>query len=143
MDDDLLFVRSNGNIDLIGRCLLVGGVHERITHSGFTIRARVGEIGVSPRYLCHFLKSKNARQKMIEGGTGTNIKSLNQPTLSALVVPVPPSGEQTRIVDRLEALDRETHCLVSVYQQKVAALEALKKSLLHEAFTGQLGSQAA
>jgi type I restriction enzyme S subunit len=40
-ENDLLFVRSNGNMELIGRCLLVGKVTDKITHSGFTIRARL------------------------------------------------------------------------------------------------------
>ena len=40
--------------------------------------------------------------------------------------------------DKLEGLREETQRLESIYQQKIAALEALKKSLLHQAFTGQL-----
>src|SRR5205807_2409504 len=40
-ENDLLFVRSNGNLELIGRCLLVGPVAQNIAHSGFTIRARM------------------------------------------------------------------------------------------------------
>ena len=32
----------------------------------------------------------------------------------------------------------ETQRLESIYQRKLAALEALKKSLLHQAFTGNL-----
>ncbi len=34
--------------------------------------------------------------------------------------------------------DEETQRLESIYQQKLAALDALKKSLLDQAFTGQL-----
>jgi type I restriction enzyme S subunit len=138
MENDLLFVRSNGNMELIGRCLLVGAVADKITHSGFTIRARLNDDGVVPKYLCHFLKSNKARQEMIEGGTGTNIKSLNQSTLSTLVIPFPPGPEQSRIVDQIEALRAETQRLESIYRRKLIALEALKKSLLHQAFNGQL-----
>jgi type I restriction enzyme, S subunit len=137
-EHDLLFVRSNGNIELIGRCILVRAVAEKITHSGFTIRARLNGGGVMPKYLCHFLKSNAARREMIDSGIGTNIKSLNQVTLSALVIPVPPDAAQTRIVDQLEALDVEGQRLESLYQQKLAALEVLKKSVLHQAFTGNL-----
>ena len=36
--NDILAVRSNGNIELIGRCILVGEVTGKISHSGFTIR---------------------------------------------------------------------------------------------------------
>ena len=88
-ENDILFVRSNGNMELIGRCLLIGKVTDKITYSGFTIRARLYGNSVMPKYLCHFLKSNSARRKMIDSGIGTNIKSLNQPTLSALVIPFP------------------------------------------------------
>jgi len=137
-ESDLLFVRSNGNMDLIGRSLLVGPISGRVTHSGFTIRARLNRGDVMPRYLCHFLKSPSVRREMVDGGIGTNIKSLNQGTLSALAIPLPSAAEQARIVDQLEAIDLETHGLESIYQQKLAALDELKKSLLHQAFAGGL-----
>ena len=58
---------------------------------------------------------------------------------SALTVVVPPSlGEQKRIADELDALAAETQRLTRLYEQKQAALAALKKSLLHQAFTGEL-----
>jgi type I restriction enzyme S subunit len=137
-ENDLLFVRSNGNMELICRCLLIGAVTDKITHSGFTIRARLNESGLTPKYLCHFLKSKNARREMIDSGVGTNIKSLNQATLSEIVIPFPSSAMQERIVDQLEALNVETQRLESIYQRKLAALEEMKESLLHQAFTGNL-----
>ena len=137
-ENDLLFVRSNGNMELIGRCLLVGSVAERIAHSGFTIRARLHENGVIPKYLCHFLKSNNARRAMIDSGIGTNIKSLNQATLSALVIPFPSGIEQSRIVDQLETLNTKTQCLESLYQKKLATIDELKKSLLYQAFHGDI-----
>ncbi len=56
---------------------------------------------------------------------------------------VPPLAEQAAIVAQLDSLNEDTHRLESIYQQKLAALDELKKSLLHQAFTGQLGSQAA
>ena len=136
--DDILAVRSNGNIELIGRCILVGGVTKNISHSGFTIRIRLSNGEVLPRYLCHFMKSASSRKRLIEGGTGTNIKSLNQGMLSALAVPFPPVSEQTVLVEKLERLFEETQRLATLYEHKLAALETLKKSLLHQAFTGQL-----
>ena len=136
--NDILFVRSNGNMKLIGRSLLVGEVMGRITHSGFTIKARVNRSDVIPMYLCRFLKSGSARKRMIDGGIGTNIKSLNQKILSALVVPVPPVAEQNRIADQLVEMEDESQQLESIYQRKVAALDELKTSLLHQAFSGEL-----
>ncbi|MBW6504406.1 restriction endonuclease subunit S [bacterium] len=136
--DDILSVRSNGNIELIGRCILVGEVEEKVSHSGFTIRIRLSNGEVLPKYLCHFMKSSRARKRLTEGGTGTNIKSLNQGMLSALGIPFPPIATQKVLVEKLEILSEETQRLESLYQRKLAALEALKKSLLHQAFGGQL-----
>jgi type I restriction enzyme S subunit len=132
--DDILTVRSNGNVELIGRCILVGDVKEKTSHSGFTIRIRLSNCEVLPKYLCHFMKSAAPRTLLIE----TNIKSLNQGTLSALTIPFPPVSVQTVLVEKLEALSVETQRLVSIYRQKLVALDALKKSLLQQAFSGEL-----
>jgi type I restriction enzyme S subunit len=138
-ENDLLFVRSNGNPELIGRCLLICEIDERTTFSGFTIRARLNSDEVTPRFLCHFLKSNVVRREMIESGNGANIKSLNQGTLSRLGIPFPDSiAEQTHLVSQLEEIQGESHRLESIYQQKIAALDELKKSLLHQAFSRQL-----
>ena len=49
-----------------------------------------------------------------------------------------PNAEQHRIVAQVETLREETQRLARLYQQKLAALDELKKSLLYQAFTGQL-----
>ncbi len=46
--------------------------------------------------------------------------------------------KQQEIVDQLDALAAETQRLEGIYRQKIAALEALKKSLLHQAFSGEM-----
>ncbi len=51
---------------------------------------------------------------------------------------VPPMTEQKKIVRMVDSLATETQRLESLYAQKQAALAALKKSLLHQAFTGSL-----
>lgn len=137
--NDIVFVRSNGNPELIGRCLLIGEVQERTTFSGFTIRARRFTEEVLPQYLCHFLKSFHIRRELVDGGNGANIRSLNQGALSKLRINFPVElSEQERIVERLETMQSETQHLESLYQHKIAALDELKQSLLQQAFSGQL-----
>jgi type I restriction enzyme S subunit len=63
---------------------------------------------------------------------------LNQNSLNSIPVPVPPLPQRKAIVQKLEALSKETQRLESIYQRKLIALEALKKSLLHQAFDGEL-----
>ena len=47
-------------------------------------------------------------------------------------------SEQQQLVAKLDALREETQRLESLYQRKFAALDELKKSLLHQAFSGVL-----
>jgi type I restriction enzyme S subunit len=135
---DLLVVRSNGNIELIGRCLLVNGIPNRVSHSGFTIRARLSGTSVLPEYLCHFMKSAETRHRLTAGGTGTNIKSLNQQMLAALEIPFPPVDDQRELVRKIEALSSQTGRLANLQGAKLAALGDFRKSLLGQAFSGAL-----
>ena len=66
-----------------------------------------------------------------------------QPNLSAkslrnFIAPVPRLAKQESVVEQLTDLREETQRLARLYERKHAALEALKKSLLHQAFTGEL-----
>jgi type I restriction enzyme, S subunit len=58
--------------------------------------------------------------------------------LKELRISYPDTNKQVEIVKKINAFDAETQRLASIYQRKLVALEALKKSLLHQAFTGQL-----
>ena len=58
--------------------------------------------------------------------------------LKELQISYPDLDNQVAIAEKLDALSEETQRLASIYERKLAALDALKKSLLHQAFTGQL-----
>ncbi len=138
-ENDLIAVRSNdGNQELIGRFLLAGKTKERTSHSGFTIRTRISNGNVDPQYLCHFLKTPIARKHFFSGGTGVNIKSLNQTTLSSLAVSLPSLSEQKAIVEKLVAIEAESTKVQTIYRNKIASIEDLKKSILQKAFNGSI-----
>lgn len=137
-EGDILSVRSNGNPELIGRCMLVGKFSGLVTHSGFTIRIRLQSRNSLPQYVCQFLKSREVRRKLVDGGTGLNIKSLNQGMLSDLVIPLPPVETQQMLIHEIEAMTESTANLFDTATRKLAALAELNKSLLHQAFTGAL-----
>jgi len=140
---DILTVRSNGNKQLIGRCMLSGYVPEKTSHSGFTIRIRVISGDVSPAYLVHFLKSKASREMLVESGDGANISSLNQQALATLPVSFPSLSKQVTITENIEAVAAETKSLESVYQQKLTAFSELKQAILQRAFSGELTARSA
>ncbi len=139
---DILTVRSNGNKDLIGRCILADQVPDKISHSGFTIRIRIKTDEVYHPYMVHFLKSKESRKQLTEIGGGVNISSLNQQGLSSLMISYPSFSDQKTIVAKIDDLSSETHRLESLYQHKLVNLADLKQSLLHKAFSGALTSQS-
>jgi type I restriction enzyme S subunit len=89
-DGDILFVRSNGNRDLIGRSLFIKKLPERMSHSGFTIRLRFTSDQVFPLFYVYLFKSSLIRAVLSVYGGGTNISNLNQQILKKLDVPVPP-----------------------------------------------------
>jgi len=71
-------------------------------------------------------------------GEGSARENINLATFDRLVFPIPPIVDQHLIVKKFDLIKKETQRLESLYQQKQAALSALKKSLLHQAFSGGL-----
>ena len=63
---------------------------------------------------------------------------LNMTIISELPVRLPPLEEQSQVVNSFKNILSNCLRLESIYQQKLAALAALKKSLLHQAFSGAL-----
>ena len=87
-------------------------------------------------YLVYALRASCVQNQIVPQGAA--LKHLYLVDLRRLAIPLPPLPEQKRIVARLDELSVETQSLVNLYEQKLSALEALKKSLLHQAFAGKL-----
>ena len=139
---DIITVRSNGNPQLIGRTLLADEVNGNVSHSGFTIRIRLNPNTILPVFLCHYLKTTKTRKELVESGNGIGIKSLNQGSLSSLMIPYAQSEEEQKlIVNKIEGISIQTKKLEAIYTQKIADLEEMKKSILQKAFSGQLNTQ--
>ncbi len=89
-------------------------------------------------YLLHYLRSRCFLDVLYPTANGTRQANLSSVTMKTLPLPLPFLSEQKRVVTQLDALSAETQRLESLYRQKQAALEELKKSLLHQAFAGEL-----
>lgn len=70
--------------------------------------------------------------------TGTSIPQLTIPMVENLKIALPPLKEQKIIVEKLEKLSAGTKKLEKIYEQKLADLEELKKSIMNKAFTGEI-----
>ena len=129
--DDILFVRSNGNRELIGRSLFVSErPHKPTSHSGFTIRLRFTDPRVLPVFYAYFLRGGVVCKLLSSQGGGTSINNLNQGILARLEVPLPAIHEQRRIASILGAYDD----LIEVNRRRVAVLEAMARGLFEEWF---------
>jgi type I restriction enzyme S subunit len=92
--------------------------------------------GFVPEYLFYLFLAKKA--ELVAQAAGNAQPNISQVKIRSLDVPLAPVSEQERMVRALDALRDATTHLETVYQNKLAALDELKKSLLHQAFTGAL-----
>lgn len=127
-DGDIVFVRSNGNKALVGRCLVVYPRSTPTTYSGFCIRYRLTSSEVDTTYLLRVLKTDSMRKKMT--GRGANIQNLNQQILATLDIPLPPIKLQQAFATFVEQVDKSKFEI----QQSLEKLEILKKSLMQQYF---------
>lgn len=132
-DGDLLFVRSNGNKKLIGRCVLIKGVTTPLSFSGFTIRARLVSDEAQPDYVGLQMQSETTKRQIQEHGGGTNISNLSQSILAQIHVPIPPKREQTAILDIFSTWDTA----IETTQKLIEAKKKLKKGLMQQLLTGK------
>jgi len=94
--------------------------------------------GISNRFVYYFTTTPNFIEQ-----AGLNTRTAAQPKLAlsrltTIKLAVPSFAEQQRVVAQFDDLRVETKHLESLYHQKVGVLDALKQSLLHQAFTGNL-----
>jgi type I restriction enzyme S subunit len=94
--------------------------------------------GQSGAFLRYFLSSRNVVNMMARDAKGATQKFVGLGYLRAFPICLPPLDDQLRMVEELDELARETQRLTRLYERKLIALEELKKSLLRQAFNGEL-----
>ena len=93
---------------------------------------------VSSEWLYYLLMSPQIIKQANDGATGTAQKTVSLKLLRGFQVPCVPLAFQRATAAKLNAVSEETQRLEFLYQRKLAALDELKKSLLHQAFSGVL-----
>lgn len=121
--DDIVFVRSNGKKELIGRSVKMY-ITEPTTYSGFCIRCRITDEKVDKDYIAILLKTPIIRQFMTNSGRGCNISNLNQKVLNSIPTILPPLSLQHLFAQRIEQIEREK----SEVQKSIQDLETLLAS---------------
>lgn len=90
-------------------------------------------------WLYYFLSRDSFREEgaaLMTGAVGH--KRVSKEFVETYKIPIPPLAEQQRILGILDALHGDVHRLAALYETKLRQLDALKKSILHQAFSGQI-----
>lgn len=137
-DGDIVFVRSNGSKELVGRSIMVENIDYPLTYSGFCIRFRNSRSDIiNSRYLLYFFRSPHFRKLLEKHSRGSNINNMNQDLLSQIKITFPSLDEQIRIMTYLE---KKCTSIDSTIHKKLNIIEKLtdyKKSLIYEVVTGK------
>lgn len=89
-------------------------------------------------FLFYWLISEKIVKKINATWTGARMPRANMNLVLNFDIPVPSVIEQKLIISKLNKLSEETKRIESIYKQKLADLEELKKSILVKAFNGDL-----
>lgn len=138
-DGDLLIVRGNGSLPLVGRLGLVSGVTEQIAYPDTLIRLRVIEFVVLPEWIARNWNTQFSRTHLERRArTSAGIYKISQPDIISAIVPVPPITEQMEILSLLESFDEQLVPIEIALERQFKQAEAQRKNILKAAFSGRL-----
>lgn len=93
---------------------------------------------ISRDFLYYTLLSSAFTDYAIKGSARAGMPKVNRDHLFAYQLSLPSVEAQGEITHKLDALADNVKNMQGIYARKLAALDELKKSLLHQAFSGQL-----
>jgi len=96
------------------------------------------ETRIHKRYLYHYLTSPAFQSPLRQIAARSAQDGFSREDINPFPLPLPPLPDQSRAVEMLDTAEVESGRLGQQYQTKLAALDELKASLLHQAFTGAL-----
>lgn len=142
-DGDLLFVRTNGNPDNVGRCVVFNSLKVSDTgfdssefiYASYLIRARIKMDALLPVVLQQYLSTAEGKRALRERSkTSAGQFNINTEGLGSLPIPVFPMPLQEIFVSRKQAIEQQQ----AIERVSLDELEILFASLQHRAFQGEL-----
>ena len=105
-------------------------------HDGWFV-LRLGD-GIDSEFFYYLLSSSYVQGQFHTLAAGAVVKNISGDLVKRAVLPIPPLAQQHDLAERFVEFSEETQRLETIYQQKLTALDDLKKTLLHQAFSGAL-----
>ena len=135
---DIIFVRSNGSKELVGRAIMVDNIDFKVTYSGFCIRLRNKEPQkINSKFLLYFFRSDYFRSELQRLSQGSNISNINQDLLSHIKIPLVDMRFQESVIDLLNKKCTAIDTAIEQKQKLIEKLTEYKKSLIYECVTGK------
>jgi type I restriction enzyme S subunit len=138
--DDLLIVRTNGSVDLIGRAAVVQPGIEA-AFASYLIRYRLNTAQVRPRWVSAMLSSPQVRtrlESLAASSAGQHNLSLGK--LDTIELPVPTMDVQDSRLRRLDAIESDIARLTTACNQLLTREATLRMAILAAAFSGRFTS---
>ena len=139
---DVLLVRSNGSIAIVGKCAVISKTDERYLFAGYLLRLRSNPEALLPDYLATLLSSHLLRTQIEYKAKSTSgVNNINSSEIQSLIVPLCSRSEQEAVVDRLFNSLSATNAAVAEIDAVLLKAEVLRQAILKKAFAGQLVAQ--
>ncbi|MXW41645.1 MAG: hypothetical protein F4X48_00250 [Acidimicrobiia bacterium] len=136
---DIVVATSSGSTSVVGKSALVRE-DWRGAHGVFMAVLRPQE-QVDPAYLAYCVQEDSLRNRWREAAAGTNINNLKRDDLLSTEIPICPISEQLRVVAAIDEHFSRLDAVEGVLAAGWEKLEALRRSILREAFSGRLVPQ--
>ena len=139
---DVLVIRSNGSISIVGRCAVVSTADEQYLFAGYLIRIRSNPAVLIPDYLSALLSSHLLRTQIEHRAKSTSgVNNINSGEIQSLIVPLCSLSEQKVVIERLSTRLSSIDAVEAEIDRQLLNSHALRRSILKQAFVGQLVAQ--
>lgn len=136
---DLLVAMTEQAAGLLGSPILVPESNRFLHNQRLGLVTKKAGVPWCNEFFFHLFNTKRVRHEIHASASGVKVRHTSPIKIGQVVVSFPSSvAEQQRIVAKLDKLSVEARKLESIYRKKITALDALKKSILHKAFSGEL-----
>ncbi len=136
---DILMSRANTR-ELLGSAALVRSVRRRLLLCDKLYRLRPQPKEVINEFLVYALRSRMARFQYERDATGasSSMQNIGQTSVREMVLPVPPSTEQQRIVDFIDATTPKLDTIIAKTREQIAKFWEYRTALISAAVTGKI-----
>ena len=138
---DVLIIRSNGSVTLVGKSAIIRDKHLGYAYAGYLIRLRCSE-DLNADFLNYSLKSDFLRgQIMKTSHSSSGVNNINSQEIKDLKIYWTQPEEQFEIVRRVEELFSKATAIEQQFKSLKAKIDNLPHVILHKAFKGELSQQ--